>query len=113
MDRYQLARIHQAMRASDDFVVRLVYRDRTGTVTQRIVSPIRFLDSKTMLALCLCRESPRQFELERCSHVELVHAYDVLMPVEIRTWSPKEMASAERPRNGNAATQNTVSAMAT
>lgn len=94
MDRTQIGRIHQAMRSPDDYVVRLVYRDRAGTLTQRVVSPIRFLDGRNLLALCLCRESPRRFELERCSEVELLDANEVLMPVEIRTWTPAPSAPA-------------------
>jgi predicted DNA-binding transcriptional regulator YafY len=94
MDRNQIGRIHQAMKSPDDYVVRLVYRDRSGTMTQRVVSPIRFLDGRNLLALCLCRESPRRFELERCSEVELLDASDVLMPVEIRTWTPAPSAPA-------------------
>ena len=33
------------------------------------------------LALCLCREEPRQFYLERCQNVRLEPAANVLMPV--------------------------------
>lgn len=79
-----MAMVQKAMVAPDDFVLRMVYRDRSGTVTERMVSPIRFLDSRSMLALCLCRENPRRFELERCSSIEVVDANDVLMPVEIK-----------------------------
>lgn len=84
VNRQQMAMVQKAMVAPDDFVLRMVYRDRAGTITERMVSPIRFLDARSMLALCLCRENPRRFELERCSSIEVVDANDVLMPVEIK-----------------------------
>jgi hypothetical protein len=47
------------------------------------VSPIRFLDGDRFLALCLSREEPRQFYVERCQNVRLAPAANFLMPVEI------------------------------
>ena len=78
-------KLHCALRDPDHFVLRITYKDREGTVTERMVSPIRMVDPRTMLALCLCRESPRRFDLDRCSDMELVAAHDVLMPCPIRT----------------------------
>jgi predicted DNA-binding transcriptional regulator YafY len=78
-------KLSRALRDPDHFVLRITYRDRGGTITERMVSPIRMVDSRTMLALCLCRESPRRFDLERCSDLELVEAHDVLMPCPIKT----------------------------
>ena len=71
----------QAMQNPDDLVVEFVYRDAEGTCTTRVVSPIRFLSADRFLALCLCREEPRQFYLDRCSNVRLIKATDILMPV--------------------------------
>lgn len=78
-------KLRRALRDPDHFVLRITYRDREGTVTERMVSPIRMVDARTMLALCLCRESPRRFDLERCSDLELVASHEVLMPCPIRT----------------------------
>ena len=44
-------------------------------------SPIRFLGKDRFLALCLSREEPRQFYLDRCQNVRLARAADFLMPV--------------------------------
>ena len=82
--------VRKALLAPESFVLRLVYSDRSGARTERVVSPIRILDGKAMLALCLCREDCRRFDLERCSDVELLDANDVLMPVEL-----KELASSQ------------------
>jgi predicted DNA-binding transcriptional regulator YafY len=69
------------MHQSDDFVVEIDYCDAKGARTHRVVSPIRFLGPDRFLALCLSREEPRQFNLERCQNVRLGLAADVLMPV--------------------------------
>ncbi len=76
--------IRQAMHDSDNWAIEMEYRDANGRTTTRLVSPIRFMGSYRILALCLCREQPRQFRLARCSNIRLVPASDVLMPVEIK-----------------------------
>lgn len=76
--------IAHAMHNPDEWVIRLRYRGKDGVTTERIISPIKMVSPTAILALCLCREDPRRFELERCSHFELVNANDVLMPVAIR-----------------------------
>jgi predicted DNA-binding transcriptional regulator YafY len=73
--------IQRAMRQSDDLVIEFDYIDTKGVTTHRVVSPIRFLGSNRFLSLCLCREEPRQFHLERCKNVKLGLAVNVLMPV--------------------------------
>jgi len=73
--------IYQAMRQCDDLVVEFDYTDANGVATHRVVSPIRFLGGDRFLALCLSREEPRQFRLERCHNVRLAPAADFLMPV--------------------------------
>lgn len=74
----------RAMHNPDEWVIRLRYRGKNGLTTERVISPIKMISPTAILALCLCREDPRRFELERCSHIELVNANDVLMPVAIR-----------------------------
>ena len=73
--------ISRAMHQSDDLVVEFDYCDAKGAKTHRVVSPIRLLGRDRFLALCLSREEPRQFYLERCQNVRLAPAADFLMPV--------------------------------
>lgn len=73
--------ISRAMQQAEDLVVEFDYCDAKGAKTHRVVSPIRFLGRDRFLALCLCREEPRQFYLDRCQNVRLGLAADVLMPV--------------------------------
>lgn len=72
-----------AMQSPDDLVVKLEYVDAKGNRSVRIVSPIRYLPSGRFLGLCLCRGEPRQFHLDRCSKIELRHASQYVMPVEM------------------------------
>ncbi|NLF73768.1 MAG: hypothetical protein GX575_32435 [Candidatus Anammoximicrobium sp.] len=69
------------MHQSDDLVVMFDYTDAKGAVSHRVVSPIRFLGQDRFLALCLSREEPRQFYLERCQNVRLAPAAEFVMPV--------------------------------
>ena len=73
--------MRRAMASPDDFVIEMQYADSKGNLTHRTVSPIRFVGSDRVLALCLCREEPRQFYLSRCTAVRLKRAEDVLMPI--------------------------------
>ena len=73
--------ITRAMHDPDHFVVELDYLDSKGERTHRVISPIRFLSSNRLLALCLCREQPRQFHLSRCDNVKLLRAEQVMMPM--------------------------------
>jgi predicted DNA-binding transcriptional regulator YafY len=73
--------IHRALHQPDDLVVEFDYTDAKGAQTHRVVSPIRFLGRDRFLALCLSREEPRQFYLDRCENVRLALAADFLMPV--------------------------------
>lgn len=88
--------VAMAMRDSDVWCVSMRYRNSEGVLTQRMVSPIRFLDDAgdRFLALCLCREEPRHFVTERCSALELVHSSDVLMPVPIVEIQEEQHAGA-------------------
>ena len=78
----------KAMRQSDELVVEMEYLDSKGKRTVRVVSPIRFLPNGRFLGLCLCRCEPRQFQLSRCSEVQVKSAHDYVMPVPI--WSKEE-----------------------
>ena len=73
--------IRRAMQQPDDLVVEFDYQDSKGVATHRVVSPIRFLGGDRFLGLCLSREEPRQFYLQRCQKVELHWAADYLMPL--------------------------------
>lgn len=75
--------IQRAMHQSDDWVIEFDYRDAKGLATHRVVSPIRFLGGDRFLALCLSREEPRQFHLQRCRNVKLKPAADYVMPVDM------------------------------
>lgn len=75
--------IRRAMQNPDDFVIELCYQDSKGISTHRTISPIRFLSADRFLALCLCREEPRQFYLDRCTNLSLKSAHEVIMPVEM------------------------------
>lgn len=76
--------IRKAIANPDDWVLQIDYRDKKGTITRRVVSPIRLVGKTGMLALCLCREESRQFNLSQCSNITLLPAADVLMPVPMR-----------------------------
>ena len=75
--------IYRAMHQPDDLVIEFDYTAAKGVQTHRVVSPIRFLGSERFLALCLSREEPRQFYLERCQNVRLEPAANYLMPVQM------------------------------
>jgi predicted DNA-binding transcriptional regulator YafY len=73
--------IFRAIHQSDDLVIEFDYSDSKGIPTHRVVSPIRFLGNNRFLALCLSREEPRQFYLERCANLKLEPAANFLMPL--------------------------------
>lgn len=75
--------IRRVMQQSDDLVLVFDYRGKDGSVTRRVVSPIRFASEDRFLALCLSREEPRQFYLDRCSNVRVDLANNYVMPVEL------------------------------
>ncbi|WP_237607388.1 WYL domain-containing protein [Roseimaritima sediminicola] len=73
----------QAASRADDLVIQFDYRNAKGETMRRVVSPIRFMAGDRFLGLCLCREEPRQFYLDRCRNARLLSAAEVLMPVEM------------------------------
>ncbi|GAA4460224.1 hypothetical protein GCM10023156_40960 [Novipirellula rosea] len=68
------------MRDPDRWVIRITYRDADGVVTVRRVSPTRWRNDNTFVALCTGRGEHRQFDVRRIESIELDHAADVLMP---------------------------------
>jgi len=76
------ALIQKTIQNHEDFVVEFSYRDSKGKKTRRVVSPIRFIGSDRFLGLCLSREEPRQFYLNRCDAMEIQPANNYLMPLE-------------------------------
>ena len=73
--------IQKSIQNGDDCVVVFRYVDSKGRLTNRVVSPIRFLGADRFLGLCLSREEPRQFYLDRCEDLKLKPAWDYVMPV--------------------------------
>ena len=77
--------VSRVMQQSDDLVIVLEYSGKDGSVTRRVVSPIRFVGTDRFLALCLSREEPRQFVLSQCRNVRVDLAARYTMPVEMLT----------------------------
>ena len=82
--------VSRAIRQSDDLVLSFDYTDSKGKETRRVVSPVRFLSADRFLALCLSREEPRQFHLNKCRNAKLGWACDVLMPVPLTSINESE-----------------------
>lgn len=79
IDRKTKAVIDYAMRRSDYWCLAIRYQDAKGTSTERKISPIRWRSAGVLIALCLGRAEPRQFDVSRITDVRLVRAADVLM----------------------------------
>ncbi len=75
--------VRKAIQSSDDLVVTFQYLDSKGQKPIRVVSPIRFLGKDRFLGLCLSRQEPRQFYLNRCNELQLKPAWDYVMPLEM------------------------------
>lgn len=75
--------VSRVMQQTDDLVIVLEYSGKDGSVTRRVVSPIRFVGADRFLALCLSREEPRQFYLSQCRNVRVDLAANYTMPVEL------------------------------
>lgn len=73
--------INKSMQCYDDWVIEFTYQDSKGNRSKRVVSPIRFVGPDRFLALCLSREQPRQFRMDRCDNVTLKPAWDYVMPL--------------------------------
>ncbi len=72
-----------AMANPDRWSLKIRYEAKDGCIHDRFVSPIRLESASRFLALCLCREEPRLFYLDRCLQWRLVKSCDLVMPVEI------------------------------
>jgi predicted DNA-binding transcriptional regulator YafY len=101
--------INKAMLASDDHVLEVRYTDRDGVVTQRTISPIKYVSDNAILALCLGRETPRRFDLNRMSSIKLVDAGNVLMPVEIKVVYDPDGSNADIDTNGDGVPETRLS----
>ena len=77
--------VSRVMQQTDDLVIVLEYSGKDGSVTRRVLSPIRFIGADRFLALCLSREEPRQFYLSHCRNVRVDLAANYLMPVELQS----------------------------
>jgi predicted DNA-binding transcriptional regulator YafY len=77
------------MQQSDDLVIVFEYCGKDGSITRRVVSPIRFVASDRFLGLCLSREEPRQFHLSQCRNVRVDLAMNYTMPVELECIQPR------------------------
>lgn len=100
MGNSEYAILKQAMYSPDDYAVRLRYRAKDGELTERVISPIKMDNSHSLLALCLCRENPRRFELDRCSHIELVPAHEILMPMDLKVIEAAPIREPKRRKSG-------------
>lgn len=85
--------IQRALRQADDLVLVFDYRDSKGILTRRVVSPVRFLAGDRFLALCLSREEPRQFYLNRCENMRIDWAVNFVMPVPMAPVDPVPLAA--------------------
>lgn len=92
MNKADLVSLRKAMRDPDHFACRIVYIDSKRDRTRRAISPIRFSseDGSRLLALCLCREEPREFLVRKILSVELVKSEDLLMPERIEVCKSHE-----------------------
>lgn len=79
----RMGMITKSMQSPETLCLRIIYIDEKGKRRRRVVSPIRFIGQEAFSALCLCREEPRTFKIERCEKIELLNSADILMPVEI------------------------------
>ncbi len=89
----RLSVIRSAMNDTDRWALKIAYADSKGQVTVRVVSPIRMVGSYRLLALCLCREEPRMFQLSGCLAVQRIEAASVIAPVPIEVLSTPDLAA--------------------
>jgi predicted DNA-binding transcriptional regulator YafY len=89
------SKINLAMANQDNLVLAIRYKSSKGEVTERVISPVRWLNRLAFTALCLGREGCRTFRIDRCESAELKPAGDVLMPVAIETGKEVDANSAE------------------
>lgn len=83
MSRDLTIAINETMRSPEELALVIHYLDKEKKLTRRVVSPIRWAGKEAFLALCLCRETPRRFDVAGVYAFYVMDAADVLMPVEI------------------------------
>ena len=76
--------INKALVRQDRYVLRIRYRDAFDDCTERLVSPVRMVRGGKLLALCLGREEPRCFVIDRIESAELSEASQAMMPDEVK-----------------------------
>jgi hypothetical protein len=82
MTPIEKGRLYRAQLNPDEWVARILYSDKAGSLTIRYISPTRIVEKKGYLrALCLSREEVRTFSLEGIRDVTLVAAHRIQMPV--------------------------------
>lgn len=82
------------MESPESCVLVIDYRDRSESRTRRVVSPIRFENKDSFLGLCLCREEPRRFDLDRCTNLRIAPAHEYSMPVPIENLDDQTIDSS-------------------
>ena len=100
MPNPHLSRIRRAMGDPDRIVLLFDYQDKRGRKTRRITSPIRFASASSFLALCLSREEPRRFDVDRCTNLQLAPAHQFSMPVPLEE-CPAVSADGQAPPISN------------
>ncbi len=83
--------VQVAMDHPELFVANIVYLDSKGNVTQRPVSPIRYLPDRRVRVYCLGRLALRTLKLSMILRVQLQLSHDVLAPEQV-----KELVSHRR-----------------
>ena len=85
-----------AMDYPDQFVAAVKYLDERGNVTDRIISPVRYLTANRVCVYCLGREAPRTFRIAGILKVTLKHTCDVLAPEAIKILVDQRNAIARK-----------------
>lgn len=92
------ALLNVAMEAPEQFVAAIKYLDSRGNVTERIVSPIRYLTPRLVSVYCLGREAPRSLRISGMLQVRLKITSDVLAPEAIRNLVQQRSADSHQKR---------------
>lgn len=67
------------------WVAKVRYVDSRGVVTDRVVSPLGYVNERTVRVFCLGREAIRAMRLSAILRVQLKLAMDVLVPEALQT----------------------------
>lgn len=89
-----LRKIELIVEAVDrEAVLRFWYIDLEQMISQRFVSPIR-IEGGCLLAMCLHREEPRQFDLSRVHMMSICAAHEFTIPLDPLVKMPLDDALA-------------------